>query len=423
MPKCAVHAAELSEIGQLARACDVTDGRKQRVLHEGTQQHVRAEMSRSGGGFLGERGERPRRVADDRLVAAAADRAARAVEMEERDAVGLRNDLRLVAARREFVTGGCRERCGPPRMAEFACEQVAHQRFGRRIGRFEHHEPVGAEHGLQPARERVGDAGAWPVGCPQLAEHPVGEVGLRERGRQFVESLFDAAVERQRGDRQLAGALRLGQRDGPRLELAIEHGAAPHLVPVVILGIDPEDRDGRDAVRRGSLARELDGRDCLQQREERSAEGTGLLARDDGDGVGVCQLCRSGAGGRRGAAMRLLGGDDGRHGLPVARVARGAGDGVAPRVGRGRIARIERRDGRKIERVVPREWTDPPETAHIHPDFAGSDARGRGVREGCCWVRHRHVLSQSSRKHVKITGQRAETSQCAPGRRSGSRDP
>ena len=41
-----VDFAQLAQVGQLARASHVTDRRKQRVLHERTQQHIRAEMLR-----------------------------------------------------------------------------------------------------------------------------------------------------------------------------------------------------------------------------------------------------------------------------------------------------------------------------------------------------------------------------------------
>ena len=45
-PNAVVDAAQLRQVGQLVRSGDVTDGRKQRVLHQRPQQHVRAELGR-----------------------------------------------------------------------------------------------------------------------------------------------------------------------------------------------------------------------------------------------------------------------------------------------------------------------------------------------------------------------------------------
>ena len=96
---------------------------------------------------------------------------------------------------------------------------------------------------------------------------------------------------------------------------------------------------------RGRAARELDGGDRLEQREERAAERAGLLAGDDGDRVGFWRCGGGGARFGRGAAALLLRADDAPRPRAAARVLLRARDRVAPRVGRRGIARIERRDG------------------------------------------------------------------------------
>ena len=103
------------------------------------------------------------------------------------------------------------------------------------------------------------------------------------------EALLDAFVERQRRDRQFAGAFGVGQRDRCGLEFSIEDGARAHLFPVVILGIDPEHRDRTDALVGRHTAGELDRGDGLEQREQRTAKGASLLTGDDGDRLRVAQ--------------------------------------------------------------------------------------------------------------------------------------
>ena len=69
------------------------------------------------------------------------------------------------------------------------------------------------------------------------------------KGRgELLDGLLDPGIQRERRNRQLARTLHVGQRDGAGLELGIEHRTAPHFLPVVILGVDPEDRDHWDAV-------------------------------------------------------------------------------------------------------------------------------------------------------------------------------
>ena len=87
-----VHAAQLTEIGELVRPRDVTDCWKDGVLHDRSQQHVRAESGGTLVGFLHERCRRVILVADDEAAVFLADSAAPAVtmiEMEQREAVVL----------------------------------------------------------------------------------------------------------------------------------------------------------------------------------------------------------------------------------------------------------------------------------------------------------------------------------------------
>ena len=72
---------------------------------------------------------------------------------------------------------------------------------------------------------------------------------------------------------------RIAGGDGERLHVGIEDAARLDLVPVVILGVDPEHRDRRHAVLGAHLLGEANRGQRLQQREEWSAEETRLLAR------------------------------------------------------------------------------------------------------------------------------------------------
>ena len=95
-PEVLVHLAKLPDVGELARSGHVTDGRKERVLHEGAEQDVRAEpLGRLRELFL-EILRAERRLAGHELVALAPDRRAgsgRRLDAEEREAISLRRDL------------------------------------------------------------------------------------------------------------------------------------------------------------------------------------------------------------------------------------------------------------------------------------------------------------------------------------------
>ena len=163
---------------------------------------------------------------------------------------------------------------------------------------------------------------AGPVRGAKRGHQRFGELGLAERTGELVEAVLDPGVQRQRRDRSLASALWFRQRDRVRLEARIEHRTARDLIPVVIFGIDPENRNDVGLMIASGPAGELDGGDGLQQREERAAEGPRLLPGQDRDRSGVGEFLRGLASGCRGA-----------RGGPAAR--RGASR--QPRCGRARL--------------------------------------------------------------------------------------
>ena len=92
------------------------------------------------------------------------------------------------------------------------------------------------------------------------------------------------SIEGDGGDRRRFARRRCaGSGDGARRQRLVEDRTRPDFVPVVILGVDPEDGDGRHVVVARHLLGELDRRQRLEQREERAAEQARLLAGDDGD--------------------------------------------------------------------------------------------------------------------------------------------
>ena len=208
--------------------------------------------------------------------------------------------------------------------------------------------------------------------------------------------MLDPGIQRQRRDRSLARALWFGQRDRVRLEARIEHRTARDLVPVVIFGIDPEDRNDVGLLIVRGPAGELDGGDGFQQREERAAEGPRLLPGKNRDRSGVGEFLRGLARGGGSAAAGLLRGEEGRDGRARASQASRPRDRVGPGLAGRRIAGVERRDLGEVERVVAGERPDPAKTAHVDRS-AGRAVGERRFR----W--HRLVLSQSPAKHVKTT--------------------
>ena len=103
-------------------------------------------------------------------------------------------------------------------------------------------------------------------------------------GGQRVDGGGRLAVERQAGNRADTGPFDVGRGHRVGRLVVVEHRAAAHFLPVVVLGIDPEDRHGGHAVRGGDVAGQLDGGNRLVQRVERPAEEPGLLAGEHGHG-------------------------------------------------------------------------------------------------------------------------------------------
>jgi hypothetical protein len=134
----------------------------------------------------------------------------------------------------------------------------------------------------------------------------------------------------------------------------------------VIFGIDPEHRHRRHLVFGGDPFGQFERGEGLEQREQRSAEQSGLLAGDDGDGPGVDELLRLLSRSRRCAASFLLRGEHRGDIAALACMTLGGGDRARPRRRIGGIASKKWRDGPEIEGVVGRETPDPGEAAEIH---------------------------------------------------------
>ena len=128
-----VHAAKLAQVGELVGSRDVANGRKNRVLDDRPQQHVRAEAGRSIGGFLHEHGRRIVLIAHHELAVLLSNGTASAFEMEQREAVVLRLHLRVIAARHEIGSGQRGELRGPARHRQLAGKDSADERLRRRI--------------------------------------------------------------------------------------------------------------------------------------------------------------------------------------------------------------------------------------------------------------------------------------------------
>ena len=162
---------------------------------------------------------------------------------------------------------------------------------------------------------------------------------------------------------------------GAERRLGVEHAARVDFVPVVILGVDPEDRHRR-ARRSSSRTRvgQPERGERLQEVKSGPPKRPGLLAGDDGDRSRVAQLRGGGAGGRRArrAGLLLRRAMRGQR-VALAGMALRARDGVAPGVRVARVAGEERRQPAGVERVVGGEAIDPGKPADID-----AQTRGRG---------------------------------------------
>ena len=188
--------------------------------------------------------------------------------------------------RRERVAGRLRERRRAATGFELTRKELRDEGFGRRVGRIVDDQAVGAEDRFDPLREGFGHAGARSIRTAQRGHQPVGELGLAEHRGELVQAVLDAFIQDQRRDRSFFGSFGLRKGDRVRLEARIEHRTACDFLPVVILGVDPENRDDVCLLLPAGLARELNRGDGLEQREQGAAERAGLLARHDGNGPG-----------------------------------------------------------------------------------------------------------------------------------------
>ena len=187
--------------------------------------------------------------------------------------------------------------------------------------------------------------------------------------REVVDDLADRRVEDHVRDRHGVGGRTARQRDVAWLEPIVEHGAAAHLVPIVIFRFDPEDRDGWNVVLARDLFGQLDRRERLQQREHRAAEETRLLAGDDRHGARVSQLTARFDRAWRCLSAPLLRGDHRGDLVPPARMRLRPRDRASPVLTVRRVAGEERGDGAEIVRVIGGELADPREAPHVdrHP--------------------------------------------------------
>jgi hypothetical protein len=327
-------------------------------------------------------------IADGETGAGALDRLARRAQREEGGAVGAGRHLGLVAAGVERLAGGAGQ---PRRLAwrrQLAREQGRRERLGRWIGGVVDDEPERSEQVIHPAGEGTRQRHAVDVVAAEAGEQVVGELGGRERLAEGGErGSGGAGRQGQRRDRTRPGAGRGADADRLRRQLGVEHRTLGHLVPVVILGIHPEHRDRRHSVRGFDVARQLDGSERLEQGERRPAEGAGLLAGGDDDGVRIAEPCGRGAGGGgrlpRGLLSREGGGDRGA----VAPVRRGAGDRIAPGAGLRRVAGEDVGDLGEGVGDVQVERARPGQARQLDADG------GRGRRRRRCGGRRRSLTS------------------------------
>ena len=112
--------------------------------------------------------------------------------------------------------------------------------------------------------------------------------------------------------------------------------------------------------------RQTDGRQGLEQREQRTAEQACLLAGDDRHAGGVAKAvrCRERFGRRAPAPLLRL--DDVGHGVTIPRVPLRSCNRVAPGLGHGGIAGKELLEAREVVRVVGREPTNPGEAPDVN---------------------------------------------------------
>ena len=132
-----------------------------------------------------------------------------------------------------------------------------------------------------PLREALAGAGQYQ------RKHAVAVgAGGEERSRPFPQSLRAVGHDDVGEERAPASEV---DREALDVSLGIDERDPARLVEVVVVAVVPEKWDAGCAARPLDRAREDDRVGRLVKSEERAAEETGLLARDDGDGARVAE--------------------------------------------------------------------------------------------------------------------------------------
>ena len=346
------------------RSGHVGDRGKQGVLHDRPQQDVGAERRRLLANEIAERVRGQQGVAQGEGAVAQANGPAPPVQVEQRDRVVGRLHLRVVAARRQLRPGRRRQPRRFAAQSQLAVEDRPGERLGRGIGRIEHDQAAVAEHAVEPPAERLDQPGPGCIRRGEALENRRGEL----RGRQGFPELIEQRAD---GLRQAYGRARPPglrgevERDPVQLEVVVEDLAGADLVEVVVLGVHPEDRHRDHPVLGLHAPCEGDGGERLEQRVERPAEQSGLLAGEDRDRAGRPKTLRGGQCRRgRPASLQLPGQDVGDSRRAAAcRLPRL--DGLAPASGRAGRARIELLEAIEGVAVVARERCGPRQLPKI----------------------------------------------------------
>ena len=144
----------------------------------------------------------------------------------------------------------------------------------------------------------------------------------------------------------------IAERDVADVQVRVEHAAALHFVPVVVFGIDPEDRAAGTPCRRRPVG-QPDGRDRLEQGEQRTAEERRLLTGHHRDGPRIAKL--GGCGDRFGWRAAGAAAPDLSDRLAMSRISLRPRERIHPCRRIGGVAGKELCDARVVERVVRRE--------------------------------------------------------------------
>jgi len=196
-------------------------------------------------------------------------------------------DLRVITARRQAVSRLLGKRPCLAWMPQLVRKNAAHELFGGPIGALEHDHAKVAKQAIEQAGERVGHRVAGRVGILQVVEELGREFRLLQRCRELADGRGNLVAERDPADRDVSGAGGCGQRDRAPLQVGIEDRHRRDFVPIVIFRLDPEDGNRHDLVFPGNVCGEFCGGQRLVEREQRAAEQSRLLSRDNRDGTGI----------------------------------------------------------------------------------------------------------------------------------------